>query len=430
VVKVRVWDLVVAAAVVLVAALVAVTATAGPWMMPAALGLLAAFALFYGFVGRRGLDGGRWALPLAAALIVTTAVGTGLSPNMATLQCVAYPLLWWLLPSERLGRPIAACVVLAVGTAAGFVVSFGGGIDALMQAVVIQGVSLALGVGLGVWFTVEMRKGAENTRLLAELTAAQDQLAALHREAGAGAERERIARDLHDTIAQNLTSIVMLAQRAQNAQRTLGTLGAQSIPGAQSTPGARGAAGLDPADEPATADLVLIEEVAREALNETRALVAASAPVAVEGGLVTALGRLVGTFERETRIGISTRFDEIGPLPRELEVVLLRCAQEALANVRKHAAAQHARLTLVRTDAPGGQVTLTVRDDGVGLGGGAQPGSGFGLEGMRQRLALAGGSLTVSEVTGGGTELVAALPAAPRRPGDTVAVGEEEVRRD
>jgi signal transduction histidine kinase len=386
----RWWHVVVVGAVLLVGALVAVTATAEPWMTPAALTLLAAFAVFYAAVGRRGLDEERWRIPLAIALVVTIAVGTAFSPNMAVLQCIAFPLLWLLLPSPRMGRPIAACTVLSVGTAIGFFVCFGGGIDALMQAVVIEGVSLGLGVGIGVWFTRALRKGDENTRLLAELTAAQDQLAALHREAGAGAERERLARDLHDTIAQNLTSVVMLAQRGRNR--------------------------ADPAMQ---ADFELIEEVAREALTETRSLVAASAPVPVDGGLVQALGRLVAAFERETRIRIATRFEEVGPLPRDHEVVLLRSAQEALANVRKHSRAEHARLTLVHAGSGAERrLVLTVQDDGRGIGDAAPASSGFGLEGMRQRLALVGGTLRVAGVVGGGTELVAAIAAGEPADGD------------
>lgn len=396
----RWWNIVVAAAVVLVGVLVAVTATAQPWMTPAALALLAAFAVFYAAVGRRGFDEPRWRLPLAIALVATTAVGTALSPNMATLQCIAFPLLWLLLPSPRLGRPIAACAVLAVSTAVGFYICFGGGIDALMQAVVIEGISLALGIGIGVWFTIEMRKGEENTRLLAELTAAQDQLAALHREAGAGAERERLALDLHDTIAQNLTSVVMLAQRGRNR-----------------------------ADATTQSDFELIEEVAREALTETRALVAASAPVPVDGGLVKALDRLVSAFERETRIEIATRFDEVGPLPRDHEVVLLRCAQEALANVRKHSRAEHARLTLAHTASEGGgRLTLSVQDDGRGVHDTPPASSGFGLEGMRQRLALVGGTLEVAAVPGGGTRLVAAI--ATDEPGTAEPMTGERVRHD
>lgn len=375
----RRWNIVVAVAVVVIGALVAVTATDPPSSTFVALGILAAFAVFYFAVGRRGLLERRWALPLAIAVILATAVGTAFSPNMATLQAIAFPLIWILGPDDRMRPAVLGCLVLGLGTGLGFYVALGGGLDALMHAVVIEGVSLAIGLGIGIWFTIEARKGDEYARMLAELTAVQGELAALHREAGAVDERERLARDLHDTIAQSLTSVVMLAQRAQNRGDDTGAV---------------------------HDDLAMIEEVARDALTETRALVAASAGVAVDGGLVHALERLVARFERETRIDIATRFDEVGAVPRDHEVVLLRCAQEALANVRKHSEARSARLELRRA---GDAITLSVRDDGLGIGDAPWPESGFGLEGMRQRLGLVGGTLEVTAPGGGGTELVVVI---------------------
>ncbi|MCS5716895.1 sensor histidine kinase [Herbiconiux sp. CPCC 205763] len=379
--RTRWWHVAVAGALLVVGALVVTTPVAPAWTTPAALAVLAAFGLFYALVGRRGLSDPRWATPLIVAVVATVAIGTALSPNVATLQCIAFPMIWALCPGESMRRPILTCVVMAIGVSAGFWISLGGGLDALVQGVVIEVVSIALGIGLGVWFTTEMRTGGENTRLLAELTAAQGQLAAMHRESGATAERERLARELHDTIAQNLTSLVMLAQRGQN----------------------RGTDGTGMHD-----DFELIEQVARDALTEARALVAATATVPVDGGLAAALARLVGTFERETRIEIDTSLDEVGTLPRELEVVLLRCGQEALANVRKHSGASRARLALHRS---AGSITLTVGDDGIGIGAAdaASAHSGFGLEGMRQRLALVGGTLRVASLAGGGTELVATV---------------------
>ena len=422
--RLRWWYVAVGAALALVGGLVVLAGTGdndeGPTV--AALGVLAAFALFFFTVGRRGLDDPRWALTLQIAVIAATAGGTAISPNMATLQTVAYPLLWASCSKPGLLRPVLLSVLLAATVTAGFWFSLGRYPDALAQGAAIQVVSLSLGVGIGVWFTAEMRKGDENTRLLGELRAVQDQLAALHRETGATDERERLARELHDTIAQNLTSVVMLAQRGRN--RSAG----------------------DVHD-----DFELIEQVAREALTETRALVAATAPVAVDGGLAAALGRLVTTFRRETGVQIATDIGELGTVPRELEVVLLRSAQEALANVRKHSGARAVSLGLHRDDSgpAGGHLTLTVRDDGVGIattpadagaatsagtpapadavaGGAVTPpggglaesvtSGGFGLAGMQQRLALVGGSLEVVSPPGGGTTLTVRAPVPAPAP--------------
>jgi signal transduction histidine kinase len=187
-----------------------------------------------------------------------------------------------------------------------------------------------------------------------------------------------MSREVHDTVAQSLTGLVLLAQRAR-----------------------RGFASGSLDDE----TLELIETSARDALAETRALVAAAAPVELtQGGIAEALERLAERFERETRIrvSVSTSLDE--PLDRDTEVVLLRCAQEGLANVRKHSAAAHARMELTVAS---GDARLVLSDDGRGFP--AEARAGFGLAGLRDRLALAGGTLEV-DGTPGATALTATLP--------------------
>jgi signal transduction histidine kinase len=243
---------------------------------------------------------------------------------------------------------------------------------------VSQVLSLGFAIIMGNWISRIAEFGAEKACLLEELTAAQDELATLHRDAGVTAERARLSREVHDTVAQSLTGLVLLAQRARRGFAS---------------------GGLD--DE----TLELIETSARDALAETRALVAAAAPVELtQGGIADALQRLAERFERETRIRVSvtTTLDE--PLDRDAEVVLLRCAQEGLANVRKHSAAANARVELT-THA--GDARLVVTDDGRGFP--AEVHAGFGLAGLRDRLALAGGALEI-DGTPGATALTATLP--------------------
>ena len=167
---------------------------------------------------------------------------------------------------------------------------------------------------------------------------------------------------MHDTLAQGYTSIVVLAQTV--------------------------AARL-PEDPDAAAERVaLIEEVARENLGEARAMVAAFAPVALDfSTLVEALQRLAERFGRET--GLATRLDtsalgDGGALSRAEEIVLLRRAQEALANVRRYdsASAVVLRVSRVGTGASA-QVSVHVEDDGVGFDASAAP--GVGLAGLRAR---------------------------------------------
>jgi len=158
----------------------------------------------------------------------------------------------------------------------------------------------------------------------------------------------------------------------------------------------------------ARGDIELMEQMAREALTEARGLVASLTPVEAEAGLAEALRRLAVSFERETGVAVSVSAEVTG-LDRELEVVLLRSAQEAIANVRKHARASTATIAVTADDA---DVVLTVTDDGVGPGE-AQPGEhGFGLAGIRDRAALAGGTFEFGPGASGGTRLRVVVPRA------------------
>jgi signal transduction histidine kinase len=277
---------------------------------------------------------------------------------------------------------------MAVSTGLGLWVGAGRTADAALQATAIETISFVFTLAMGTWISRIADAGARQRRLLQELTAAQDELAALHREAGSTSEREHLAREIHDTIAQSLTSLVMLAQRTR-AQLT-------ALPG----------------DTSAVADSVdLIESTGRDALTEARALVASMAPVQVgDADLAHTVARLAERFGRETGIRVSVDLEGADQqLDRALEVVLLRCAQEGLANVRKHSGAGSAAVAIRGTAT---QVILTVTDDGRGLGD-YHPDveNGFGLSGMRDRVALVGGRLDVATGPNGiGTVLRVALP--------------------
>ncbi len=155
--------------------------------------------------------------------------------------------------------------------------------------------------------------------------------------------------------------------------------------------------------------LQLLETGARDALAETRSLVAGSAPVELNAGIAPALTRLGERFTRETGVEVTTTctIDPSAPLGRDTEVVLLRFAQEGLANVRKHAGASSARLELA---VEAEEATMRVIDDGRGFDP-ATVSDGFGLSGLRDRVALVGGSVSV-DGTSGATTLTARLPLA------------------
>jgi signal transduction histidine kinase len=253
----------------------------------------------------------------------------------------------------------------------------------------------------------------ERDRLAQELRSAEDRVAALTVGVGAGDERDRLARDLQDTIAQELTSLVLSVQRGRRELRS------GNAPGAAK-------------------QFNILEENLRRSLKETRAMVAAGAPVGVEGGLTIALGELGEQFERTTGINVTVRAAGTASLDPNVEALLLGAAKVALTNVRAHSTATAASITVSSTH---GSVVLRVADNGCGfdtsaLAGSALPAqatdepaeaehlsrrarraagdsstaTGHGLEALRDVLELADGSLTVVSTVGNGTAVIASLP--------------------
>jgi signal transduction histidine kinase len=234
---------------------------------------------------------------------------------------------------------------------------------------------------------------------LAQLQAAMDENAGLHaqllaqaREAGVLEERQRMAREIHDTIAQGLTGIVTQLEAAEQSR--------------------------DRADD-RDRHLDNAKRLARESLSEARRSVEANMPSALDAGtLADALRGVAGDWSALNGIPVDVTVtgDAIALHP-EIEVALLRTAQEALANVGKHAGASRVGVTL---SFMGDVVTLDVRDDGVGFtvpgsGAAGASGSGFGLTGMRQRVARVAGSVAIESEPGQGTAVSARVPAI--RPG-------------
>jgi signal transduction histidine kinase len=189
---------------------------------------------------------------------------------------------------------------------------------------------------------------------------------ALTRELATVQERQRLAGEIHDTVAQGLSSVVMLLEAAMLA---------------------------DP--ETARKHMGLAIQTARENLHEARALVGALTPVPLTGtSLIDALARLAARCEGGFTVTGAAR-----PLPMGTEVMLLRVAQEALNNTQRHAQASTVDVALAFEPT---LVALEVRDDGVGFDPDAVP-PGYGLGGMRARVGQAGGRLTIHSGPGAGT---------------------------
>jgi signal transduction histidine kinase len=228
-------------------------------------------------------------------------------------------------------------------------------------------VAIAFSHFLGANIARIMAQSRERAVLIGELETSRAEVAALHREAGAAAERERLAAEIHDTWAQGFTSILTLIQAAASQ------------------------VGTDP--DRTRAHLVLAADTARENLAEARALVGALAPPALDApSLAEALRRQAARFSAQSGIAVEVDTDgELGLLSTPAQVVLLRTAQEALANVGKHSRARSATVRLARH---GSAVHLTVSDDGDGFDPTATP-TGFGLRGMRARAEQIGGALDI-----------------------------------
>lgn len=363
--------------VIVVIAFVDPPSSGSPWML-----VTVAVAIFavYLFGARRFVSIRKAPMPsvltsavLQVALIALLAIGVSRAPNMLMLQTIVLPLIWMTSRSARQ----AVLVTLGNAIVLGLAYSLGGGFQpsTVLAGFFTTGLSAAFSITLGMWITSIAEWGAERQRLVADLTEAQTKLKAASHEAGATAERSRLAREVHDTIAQSLTSIVMLAERARH--------------------------------DGSAETIALIEDAARDALREARALVVVESPASTpSGSLAQALHRLGDRFQRETGVGVRVEASECD-VPRDIQVVLLRCAQEGLANVRKHAEASSASIALEI----GQDATLTVRDDGLGLREATiDDGQGFGLSGMRDRVALVGGELAVTDAEPSGTALTVRIP--------------------
>lgn len=219
-----------------------------------------------------------------------------------------------------------------------------------------------------------------------ELSLENQRLVEQGRKMGVMAERGRLAREIHDTLAQGFISIVTHLEVAEEE--------------------------LPPGSKPAQLHLDQARNTARENLVEARRLVAALRPEILEGSsLPEALERLANRWSEAS--GVSAKLTVTGDcehLPQELQVALLRVAQEALSNVRKHAGASEATMTLSYAE---DVVVLDVQDYGSGFDPDATPNSsegGFGLQAMRERVEQFGGRLTIESAPGEGTTLAVQLP--------------------
>ncbi|WP_277099624.1 sensor histidine kinase [Corynebacterium riegelii] len=264
--------------------------------------------------------------------------------------------------------------------------TLGGIMGPALSAVVVVAINYA--------FTTIGRVSRERLLLIDELLSTREQLAESEREAGIAQERERLAHEIHDTVAQNLSSIQMLLHAAE---RDLGN--------------------LDVAEEELEQPLRRMEAARRAASNnlaETRAMIAALTPAGLrEASISEALERIAADFAHASDMDIQVEtHGEPQKLPMRVEAGLLRIAQGAVSNAVQHSGASRVRVTLTHEPE---EIRLDVVDNGVGFDVAAQAGKPaglghLGLDAMRSRAAELGGELTIESAPGGPTALSVAVP--------------------
>ncbi|MDQ0987905.1 sensor histidine kinase [Streptomyces sp. V2I9] len=324
-----------------------------------------------------GSRAGAWWL---GALWTLWAVLLVLSPDALW---VAFPLYFLQLHFLPMPRALPAVVVTAAAAITSFVVHRQ---EVAPGAFIGPLIGAAVAVATVLGYDALFRESERRRELIVELVATRADLAEAERSAGTLAERERLAREIHDTLAQGLSSIQLLLRAAE---RSL------------------------PEDAPATAHVRAAREAAQANLAEARSFVRALTPPDLEhGSPAAALERLCA---RTTAPDLTVRFAVSGSpveLPTPYGVALLRTAQSALANTVRHADAGRVEVTLSFMDT---SVALDVVDDGRGFDPSAAPvhergDGGFGLPAMRARAASLGGALSVESAPGQGTAVAVTLP--------------------
>jgi signal transduction histidine kinase len=310
-------------------------------------------------------------VPLACALFLV-------SPAYLLSLFGFYPLCFTLV--DRVRSQLFASIGHSISVAIANASSENFSASAWLTGGLIGLVSLLFSLMMGFWNRGIIKESKNRQTLINELTQTRSELARVQHDAGVRDERQRLSAEIHDTLAQGFGSILLLARGAQSA--------------------------LSVDHEKAQLLLANIEATAQENLHEARALVEHLAPAALQNqSLVDAVSRVSQRTQTESGILI-TVIVHGSPiaLPPADEVVILRAIQESLTNVAKHSQASTASVALHYNTTP---IQAIVRDNGQGFV--SESPTGFGLSGMRSRLASVGGAVNVKSSPGSGTEVQVSL---------------------
>ncbi|WP_019158720.1 sensor histidine kinase [Brevibacterium senegalense] len=354
-------------------------------------------------------SGDRAALIWLALLTLLWIGTTVLAPDAAFLVFPLFFLVLHLLPDWWGPVGVFALALIAIAAlAAHRGLSVGGVTGPLVGA----GVAVAIGVGV----RTLVREVHAREQLVDRLLAAQAQLAETERAAGVETERTRMAAELHDTVAQSLSSIQLLLSAAERRLDDDSRTEDSARPDAAHPEAARTVDdgshpdSARPADAPGRREIALAKESAGAALAETRAFIRAlSSPALAAATLPDALARIVAEADTAAEAAVAFRSQGTArSLPRSVDTTILRVVQGALGNAVAHAHGQTVTVTLTYET---GRAMVEIADDGRGFDPGAVRPSAesdsFGLDVMRGRVAAVGGTLRVDSRPGEGTRVSA-----------------------
>ncbi len=353
----------------------------GRWPTVALFGLL---ALAYAVFGVRGLRQEiRYGVIYQAIAwaVVIAVLWADPESELFLVFFALFPQLWAMLPR---GWAIAWISVTFCFIGIEIYVLEGSNPASLPSIATALLVSFVTSLALGLFITRLVHETEQRAATIDVLHETQARLASVERDRGAHEERERMSREIHDTLAQGFTSVLALTRAADAA------LGRGDIPTARER-------------------LALVQATATDNLSQARLMVAETSPGhLVSRTLIEALDRLVTAIRTEA--GLDARLEVIGTpvsLGAAADIVLLRAVQESLANVRKHARA--ARVTVQVRYVEGEPTRVEVTDDGIGFDD--QPERrGFGLDGLLARAQEVGGSMRLTSRPEGGTSVVVEVP--------------------
>jgi signal transduction histidine kinase len=240
---------------------------------------------------------------------------------------------------------------------------------------------LTIATIIGAFISSIIKQSTERQRLIDELTRSRANLMRVEREAGRLTERQRLARDIHDTLAQHFTSIIMHLSAAKHSN-----------------------------PEAVQSEVQQAEDAAREGLDEIRRIVWDMQPEQIEkASLVEAVEELAARWSAENSVQVKMKVTGTPhSLPASAETALLRILQEAMHNINKHAQAKKVNITFSYME---DLFVMDIADDGLGFDP-SKSSDGFGMKTMRGRAEELGGTLTIESEQGMGTAIAVSIPVS------------------